>query len=197
MDPWSSFLPSLTASFLAILVGVPFGVFVTWVGIRIAQHHRERDEMELLKKTVQALMDSIINSGNVLFAVKSMLAQGATPFDPFLETDTWQTLRSFLIPLLDDPGTIREISAYFSNLDVMSRIITRLITYEQGPLRAGNTSDQRQFLIGRLDELIKDANQLTAKLEAVIATLDSQARARWFVRLAFSRSSRLHLPRLW
>jgi hypothetical protein len=124
MDPWSSFLPSLVASFLAVLFGLPFGLYVTWAGIRIVERHRHSEEAELLKQSVQALLDSIENSRKVLVTLQAMLAEGGTPFDPFLETDTWQTLRPFLVPLLREPRTIRTISAHF---------VTAQVQFEGGP----------------------------------------------------------------
>jgi hypothetical protein len=166
---WSSFVPTLVANALAVIFGVPFAFWVNGRTSRAAESRRRADDEQLLAQSLKALLNSIENSKNVLRSLETIIAQREPLLDYFLETDTWQTLRPAIAALMKDPATVRELSAYFSDLEVVSRIITRFVEYTSGPLKAGDTTpSQREFLVPRLEQLAQDSERIIGKLIMVI-----------------------------
>ena len=107
------------------------------------------------------------SNGLVMNTLRDSLTKGGVPLDSFLDTETWEVLQSHVAPFLDDPEVVRDVSAYFSNLQIVSRIVARYIDLRLGEFLVGidPSKSMAEFLPGRFEQLIGDGERVVRSLE--------------------------------
>ena len=73
----------------------------------------------------------------------------------------------YVAPFMDDPEVVRDVSAYFSNLQIVSRIVARYIDLRLGEFLVGidPSKQMAEFLPGRFEQLIGDGERVVRSLE--------------------------------
>jgi hypothetical protein len=188
MDFWSAFWPALAANGVTFIVGVPLAILANRYAVYLAESLSRAQRDDVLLQNLRSLLNSIENSRNLLARFVEDLANRQTPMDSYLETDTWQTLRTLIAEQMRDPAIVRQLSAYFSDIESVARILTRLIEGVTAPdarLEANIAINdaRRRELIRRMPQLVGDADRLIAEVNRAIAALEGPGRRSRLARL--------------
>jgi hypothetical protein len=141
---------------LIIVVGVFVGLQVdTWNNSRLESERREQIVDALatyLTDTidVQEIVNASIESG--LAEWESAVAAGSRPPPYFfrhmgsdIPPDMWSTLEQMQLTEMFDPATLFDLTAYFSELDGVSRKYVRYVTFVENEVLPGIISNEDIF----------------------------------------------------
>ncbi|MGI9325445.1 MAG: hypothetical protein ACR2PZ_09525 [Pseudomonadales bacterium] len=141
---------------LIIVVGVFIGLQVdTWNSSRLDSERR----VEIVSALVTYLTDTIDVQEGMNVSIESGLAEwessaadGSRPppyyfrhFGSDIAPDMWSTLRQMQLTEMFDPVTLFDLTAYFSELDGVSRKYVRYVTFVEDEILPGIRNKQDVF----------------------------------------------------
>ncbi len=115
-DPWGRFIPPLTATYLAAILGIPTGLLVDhWRQVQ-EEKRRQKIRDERLRSITEQLWKEVNDNLVVLEAYREAIQQGQSYYEFGLNVSSWDTLRHQFAELCSDPGYVRAFSLFYDDL---------------------------------------------------------------------------------
>jgi hypothetical protein len=185
-------LVQIIATLLAIGLATTFGVYAVeqlHVGRRSERAEEARDEQRRaeqrefervrLHDVLTTLRHSIAHNREQLAEGKGLpkiLADGRAPWEPQLDTATWDAVQADIVPLLHDPELAAALARHVDDIRSVAERVDRYFQFKLGGYQhvgnSGSTTDElKSYLLRRMAVLYCEAVDLDARVVAAIDKL--------------------------
>jgi hypothetical protein len=168
---WEAFWPGLAATGVGTFVGAFLGVVGSrWI-LWLSERHNSREAQQQTSIAMGVLLIAVAKNRHALHALAEIYGRGQWAYDAYLDTATWDTMRSQIGPNLHNPELLGHLATFFDELEIfqqMSRLHTSLSVGLATTLDNVVAPRTRlgKNLFARTTLLLAAADQLIAELEA-------------------------------